>query len=84
MIPVSCGSAKVITTAAETSAGFTDQDWFEFVELTNISDSVTLDLGGRQMYGAVGLTRKLAHEQNAELELLSALFHRHASQSAAF
>ncbi len=43
-------------------------------------DLVTLDLGGRQMYGAVGLTRKIAHEQNADLEFLSALFHRHASE----
>lgn len=45
-------------------------------------DLVTFDLGARQMYGAVGLTRKLAHEQNADLELLSALFHRHAGESA--
>lgn len=44
---------------------------------------VALDLGGRQMHGAVGLTRKLAHEQNADLEFLSALFHRHASESGA-
>lgn len=46
-------------------------------------DLVALDLGGRQMYGAVGLTRKLAHEQNADLEFLSALFHRHASETVA-
>lgn len=45
-------------------------------------DLVALDLGARQMYGAVGLTHRLAHERNADLEFLSALLHRHASRSA--
>lgn len=42
---------------------------------------VSLDLGERQLSGAVGLTRGLSDRAHPDLDLLTALLHRHAGAS---